>query len=283
LIVAGPVIYSTSMCGDDTLSDNVSIKSTEPTPVPKVDEPPRTSQEESTHEDKVLEAHLADEEEMRLLAKKIEQEESAEQYEEQCGDQEEEEGDPDATCHYCNSPSPHYVASVNMYICGTSVECLEKYLHDLQPSLPPLVEVNPDTIQEAVDITRWSDESDGSDDDASTEVDEPLDQSFLEKTCVLYQESGEEFRVTSYMKKRVTYLNINNAHVKLDDFKNIIHDITPLVDVKEDDDESVSESDLSMLEQERLNEINVAFAVGLFIFILTSVSILSSLYIIASR
>jgi len=264
------------MCGDDSMSDNVSVKSTEPTPVPKIDEPSRTSQQESTHEDKVLEANLADEEEMRLLAKRIEQEESAEQYEEQCGDEEEQEGDPDATCHYCNSPSPHYVASVNMYICGTSVECLEKYLHDLQPSLPPLVEVNPDTIQEAVDITRWSD-------DESTELDEPLDQSFLEKTCVLYQENGEEFRVTSYMKDRVAYLNINNSHVKLSDFKNIIHDITPLANVKEDDEESVSASDLTMLEEERLNEINVAFAVGLLVFILTSVSVLSSLYIIAAR
>lgn len=265
------------MCGDDTVTENVSVNSTEPSVIPEA---------HPSEEDKQIEAHLADDEELRLLAKKIEQEESAEQFEAQngagTGEQEEEvEDQEDATCYYCNTAAPHYVAAANMYICGTSVDCLEKYLNHMQPPLPPLEEVNTDTIG-ALDITRWSDDSDGSDDE-STELDEPVDQSFLEKTCVLYQENGQEFRVTSYIKDRVAYLNINNAHVKLTDFKNIIHDITPLANVKEDDEESVSESDLSVLEQERLNEINIAFAVGLFVFILTSVSVLSSLYIIASR
>lgn len=264
------------MCGDDTVSEGVSVTSNNTIPT----QPPAPSEE-----DRQIEAHLADEEELQLLAKKIEQEESAEQYEAQngagTGEQEEEvEDQEDATCYYCNAKDPHYVASADMYICGTSVECLDKYLHDIQTSLPPLEEVNTDTIG-VLDITRWTD-SDQSDDE-STELDEPVDQSFLEKTCVLYQENGQEFRVTSYIKDRVAYLNINNSHVKLSDFKNIIHDITPLANVQEDDEESVSASDLSMLEQERLNEINVAFAVGLFVFTLTSVSVLSSLYIIASR
>jgi len=260
------------MCGDDTVADNVSVKSTGPS----------TSQLPSaTETDNEINAHLADEEELRLLAKKIEQEESAEQYEAQNGagtggQEEEEQGyQEDATCYYCNSHAPHYVASADMYICGTSVECLEKYLNQIQPPLPPLEEINTDTIG-ALDITRWSD-------DESTEVDEPLDQSFLEKTCVLYQENGQEFRVTSYIKDRVAYLNINNAHVKLTDFKNIIHDITPLNDVKEDDEESISPSDLSILEQERFDEMNTAFSVGAAVFILTTLSILSSLYIIATR
>jgi hypothetical protein len=56
-----------------------------------------------------------------------------------------------------------------------------------------------------------------------------------------------------------------------------------LNDVKEDDEESVSPSDLSILEQERFDEMNTAFSVGAAVFILTTLSILSSLYIIATR
>jgi len=257
------------MCGDDTLSENASSSTRlSSNPPSKKEEIPASL----THE--VVESHLADEEELRLLAKKMENDTNAAQYEKQV------EVENNTRCYYCNEPSDHYVEYIGIYICGTSVDCLEKYLNHSQL---PLEEVNTDTIQE---ITRWEEyESDGYeyDDDISTEKDdEPLDQTFLEKTCVLYQENGKEFRITSYMKDRVAYLNINNANVKLDDFKNIINDISP-INNQEADTESVSASDLSALEQERLHEMDTAFIIGALIFIISSMSIIASLYIIATR
>ena len=164
-------------------------------------------------------------------------------------------------CNYCNESTSQYIPSRKFFLCNTSVECLGKYASLLRSDIndyvardsaggptiipasspapaPAPVPVPVDQPEAAADvhsplaeIYRWKETESEKGEDESTEeeqsqADEPVDHANLEKTCVLYQENGDEFRVTSYLKGSEPYLTINGANVSFEQFRHLIYDIT---------------------------------------------------------
>jgi hypothetical protein len=102
-------------------------------------------------------------------------------------------------------------------------------------------------VSKSLNIYRWNqDEETEEEEEEADEADEPVEENVSEMTCVLYQENGQEFRVTRYYKDSIQYLSINGAHVKVDDFKNMIYDITtqPVEEDAYEEDEGREEMSL---------------------------------------
>ena len=110
----------------------------------------------------------------------------------------------------------------------------ESFIRDPVPSPSPSPSVGAAVHSPLAEIYRWK-ESDASEDEdeeekeeeEEEEADEPVDYTRLEKTCVLYETNGDEFRVTSYLSKNdEAYLNINGSHIPFEQFRHLIYDIT---------------------------------------------------------
>lgn len=113
------------------------------------------------------------------------------------------------------------------------------------------------------EIYRWKEADDSEDteeEEEEEESDEPVEHALLEKTCVLYQRNGDEFRVTSYHGKNdEPYLNINGSHISFEQFRQAMYDIThydisPWAEEEEEEENEKAEDQLALDDAKRLHD-----------------------------